>query len=151
MHAYAYIVLRSLGWPLPLKPLTLPAVMVRHTAAKLVPPSFRGAAKKGSDKDSKGKKEDLSSMASSSTSPYQEPAAVGALALGGGKGKPMLSYRPSKGPKASGEGGLKMNIPVPKVLPSSASASSALEVCGVALISYRPEKPESEVKGDASK
>ena len=122
--------------------------MVRNTAAKLVPPTFRGATMKGSDKKTKQKEEGHSYEASAIAPPNQEPALGGALALGGGKGKDVISYRPNKGPKASGDGGLKMHIPAPKVSPASSSTSStSLEVCGVAFVSYRPAKSEGEQKG----
>ena len=125
--------------------------MARHAAAKLVPPSYRGAAKKG-DKDKKDeKKEDRTYEASRDGPPLQDPSRVGSLALGGGKGKDVISYRPSKGPAASGEGGLKMTVPVPKVIPASPSSSSTLEVCGVALVSYRPDKQDAEQKDKESK
>ena len=144
------ILLRLPGQP----PLLLRAVvphfadMVRHAAAKLVPPSYRGAAKKG-DKDKKDeKKEDRTYEASRDVPPLQEPARVGSLALGGGKGNDAISHRPSKGPASSGEGGLKMTVPAPKVIPASPSSSSTLDVCGVALVSNRPDKQEAEVEGE---
>ena len=121
--------------------------MVRHAAAKLVPPSYSGATRKG-DKDKKDEKknEDRSYEASQELPPSQAPARVGSLALGGGKGKDVISYCPRKGPAASGEGGLTMTVPVPKVIPAAPSSSSSLEVCGVALVSYRPEMPGDEQK-----
>ena len=124
-------------------------MLARHTAAKLAHSSFRGAAKKERDQKTQHKEEDRSYEASMSAPPDQEPATGGTLALGGGKGKDVLSYRPNKGPKASGYGGLKTHVPAPKVSPASSSTSSTtLEACGVALVSYRPAKSEGEQKGD---